>query len=78
MRRVDKCPDGSSAIVTFKLAIIAKKVREDKNLKWNDTTMVVEAAPALDNGNTTFFYFFHNYICLIDSPTKTLWYINDL
>ena len=46
MRRVDKCPDGVSAVVTFKLAIIAKKALDGKNAKWNDQVLEIKAAPA--------------------------------
>ena len=40
------CPDGVSAIVTFKLAIIAKKALDGKNAKWNDQVLEIKAAPA--------------------------------
>ena len=72
MRRVDKCPDGTSAIVTFKLAINAKKVLEDKNIRWNTTMMEVEVAPK--NGISSFLSLMEDF--LEGSAPIRLWYGN--
>ena len=69
---MDKWADGSSAVVTFKLAITAKKALDGKNSMWNDHKIEIGPAPPAAKKNGISFSLTVNLVMHLKNIAKSI------